>query len=151
MVPTPIVQQCAVAKKGLPPLSLTPAAFPVLPSSGNSYEATDQSPRNILGEIVPTVKMHWLGFSTSSRVSSTLRTCLLTSCMKPCNRARFLRSSGKLAEFLRFFFTKSPKEPTLLKSKWILLCHGATQTVPYNAFILVHYAYAWGPESRLSL
>ncbi|KAG2095755.1 hypothetical protein BD769DRAFT_1702356 [Suillus cothurnatus] len=50
MVPTPVVQQHAVAKKGLPPLSLTPAAFPVLPSSGNSYEATDQSPRNILGE-----------------------------------------------------------------------------------------------------
>jgi hypothetical protein len=48
--------------------------------------------------------------------------------MKPYNRSRFL----KITEFLRFFFTKSRKEQTPLKGKYILL--RATQTVPLQFF-----------------
>ncbi|KAG2035443.1 hypothetical protein BDR03DRAFT_1062649 [Suillus americanus] len=54
--------------------------------------------------------------STSSRVSSTSRTCISTSRMKFCNRARFSWSSDKLTEFLCFFSTGSLEEQTSLKN-----------------------------------
>lgn len=68
-VPTPAVQQRAVAKKGPPPPSLTSAAFPVLPSSGNSrmkpLVSGNQSLRKILGETAPTIAA-WKGNDTAS-------------------------------------------------------------------------------------
>lgn len=68
-IPTPAVQQRAVAKKGPPPPSLTSAAFPVLPSSGNSrmkpLVSGNQSLRKILGETAPTVAA-WKGNDTAN-------------------------------------------------------------------------------------
>ncbi|KAG1756876.1 uncharacterized protein EDB91DRAFT_1094923 [Suillus paluster] len=69
-VPTPAVQKAVVAKKGPPPPSLTSAAFPVLPSSGNSRVmkptvSGNQSLRNILGETAPTVAA-WKSNGTGS-------------------------------------------------------------------------------------
>lgn len=68
-IPTPAVQQRAVAKKGPPPPSLTSAAFPVLPSSGNSrmkpLVSGNQSLRKILGETAPTVAA-WQGNDTAN-------------------------------------------------------------------------------------
>lgn len=74
-VPTPVVQQRAVAKKGPPPPSLTSAAFPVLPSSGNSrmkpLVSGNQSLRNILGETAPTVAA-WKSNGTASGGSTPI-------------------------------------------------------------------------------
>lgn len=57
--PAPAIQKGAVAKKGPPPPSLTSAAFPELPSLGNSRVKSpvsgNQSLRNILGESAPTI------------------------------------------------------------------------------------------------
>ncbi|KAG1863606.1 hypothetical protein DFJ58DRAFT_774056 [Suillus subalutaceus] len=73
-VPTPVVQQRAAAKKGPPPPSLTSAAFPGLPSSGNSRMKSlvsgNQSLRNILGEAVPTVAA-WKSSGTASGGSTS--------------------------------------------------------------------------------
>ncbi|KAG0707853.1 hypothetical protein DFH29DRAFT_600998 [Suillus ampliporus] len=68
-VPTPAVQKAVVAKRGPPPPSLTSAAFPVLPSSGNSRTkplvSGNQSLRNILGETAPPVAA-WKSNGTGS-------------------------------------------------------------------------------------
>ncbi|KAG2052778.1 hypothetical protein BDR06DRAFT_982964 [Suillus hirtellus] len=74
-VQTPVIQQRAVAKKGPPPPSLTSAAFPVLPSSGNSrmkpLVSGNQSLRNILGETAPTVAA-WKSNGTASGGSTPI-------------------------------------------------------------------------------
>lgn len=74
-IPTPVVQQRAAAKKGPPPPPLTPAAFPVLPSSGNSrmkpLVSGNQSLRNILGETVPTTAA-WKSSGTASGGSTPI-------------------------------------------------------------------------------